>query len=136
MPTQAEEWGDLLSNAQALARRRPMLVIGGAVAAGFFAARYLKSKPAPAKDWRNLAMTPPTPNTYGNTVPAAADRSADGRIGVELGLGTPGVRGSGFGVRGSGFGVRGSGFRVLLRLLRGLVRGRSARCAGRPRGTR
>jgi hypothetical protein len=53
-------WGNMLSDAQELARRRPALLIGGAVAAGFLAARYLK-RSAPARDWRDITGPAPTP---------------------------------------------------------------------------
>jgi len=65
--------GELLNDAQDLARRRPALFVGGAFAAGLLGARFLKSS-APEDPWRR-----DLPQTYeGNS---AAYRSRDIRAG-------------------------------------------------------
>ena len=85
--------GELLDDAQQLARRQPALFIGGAFAIGLLGARFLKSS-SNTRDWRSDTSgfnkpvgfdnpraftnptsfnTPsPTANAYGNTVPSTA----------------------------------------------------------------
>lgn len=41
-----KDWDDLMGEAERFARQQPTLFIGGAIAAGFFLARFLKSVPA------------------------------------------------------------------------------------------
>ena len=96
--------GELLNDAQRLARRQPALFVGGAFAVGLLGARFLKSS-APddgghAADWRSTAYGAPdystgytgagtsalgraetpgsqaTSNVYGNRVPGSANRAS------------------------------------------------------------
>lgn len=45
-----KDWDDLMAEAERFARQQPTLFIGGAIAAGFFLARFLKSVPATAAE--------------------------------------------------------------------------------------
>ncbi len=62
-------WNDLVDGAEEFARRQPWWFIGGAVAAGFVAARLLKST-APVA---GAPMAPPAPSPYPPAHGAAAD---------------------------------------------------------------
>jgi hypothetical protein len=74
--------GELVNDAQQLARRQPALFVGGAFALGLLGARFLKSSShhdqydEPAIDERaargQTQTPPPTPNAYGHRVPSSA----------------------------------------------------------------
>jgi hypothetical protein len=76
--------GELMSDAQRLARRQPALFVGGAFAAGLLGARFLKSSSpresyerTGERNWRDIAssetpaVTRSTANPYGSVPPAA-----------------------------------------------------------------
>ena len=78
--------GELLNDAQRLARQRPALFVGGAFAVGLLGARFMKSSAEaddgysavsePNRDWRQSSSTT---NAYGNTVPSSASSASPSR---------------------------------------------------------
>jgi hypothetical protein len=74
--------GELMNDAQRLARRQPALFVGGAFALGLIGARFMKSTAPEARvsyeserDYRGEVAgmgVRPTPNAYGNRVPNSA----------------------------------------------------------------
>ncbi|HJR60568.1 MAG TPA: hypothetical protein VJ813_14250 [Vicinamibacterales bacterium] len=59
--------GELMNDAQRLARRQPAMFVGGAFALGLVGARFLKSSSRDRHDFSS-----PASNAYGNRVPASA----------------------------------------------------------------
>ena len=76
--------GELMSDAQQLARRQPALFVGGAFALGLLGARFLKSSSPDAHAYRSTgdydrtmgSGVRPGLNTYGNRVPTAGRPTA------------------------------------------------------------
>jgi len=65
-----QEVSQIFSDAQEMIRRRPPLVLGGAVALGFLGARFLKSSsPSPSENMRNSGNTGSLSGRYPTTRP-------------------------------------------------------------------
>ncbi|MBY0430585.1 MAG: hypothetical protein K2Q10_05270 [Rhodospirillales bacterium] len=75
-----KSWNNLMSDAEGFARRQPWLFVGGALAAGFLTARFLKSSTRPG-------ASPYSP-VYPSSVEAAAGMSTASSSPYEAGYGT------------------------------------------------
>ena len=80
--------GELVNEAQRLARRQPALFVGGAFAVGLLGARFLKSsaqdddrytRKYDALARTDIPATPTSVNAYGNQVPPSAGTATTGR---------------------------------------------------------
>lgn len=80
--------GELVNDAQRLARRQPALFVGGAFAVGLLGARFLKSsaqdddrytRKYDALARTDIPATPTSVNAYGNQVPPSAGTATAGR---------------------------------------------------------
>jgi hypothetical protein len=80
--------GELVNEAQRLARRQPALFVGGAFAVGLLGARFLKSsaqdddrytRKYDALARTDIPATPTSVNAYGNQVPPSAGTATAGR---------------------------------------------------------
>ena len=58
----AREWGEIIGDVEALARRHPALFVAGAVAAGFLAGRFLSVTELPEKTRRATAASQLSPD--------------------------------------------------------------------------
>ena len=77
--------GELLNDAQRLARQRPALFVGGAFAVGLLGARFMKSSAESGDDYssssglnRDWRQSSPDTNAYGNRVPSRASSASVG----------------------------------------------------------